>query len=151
MNAVGTSGILKRSVLEDWIQEPCGPSSPNKVLVTSYDVAATGLNFQRANHVVLMESGQDFDVEDQAVGRVNRIGQLFEVKAMRFLDERNLFEVMRKLKNQNSSMLTDADWSGTGSIDWKGLRIEEEDESDLKEDDNADKGGNADSMSVDPQ
>ena len=64
-----------------------------KVIMISLRYGANGLNLTVANHVFLMEPQWNPMVEDQALDRVHRIGQIKEVTTVRYIVENTLEEV----------------------------------------------------------
>ena len=60
-------------------------SSTCRILLTSLGAGGEGLNLTCATHVILMEPYWNCAVEQQAIDRVHRIGQLFPVHVLRLI------------------------------------------------------------------
>jgi hypothetical protein len=60
----------RKKALEDFQQDP-----PTTVFLLSMRAGAVGVNLTQANHVILMEPCLNLALEDQAIGRVHRMGQ----------------------------------------------------------------------------
>ncbi|KAI0111477.1 hypothetical protein F4814DRAFT_450154 [Daldinia grandis] len=97
-------GYGRREMVEDLMSD-CTEDSPNKIIVTTYRIAGTALNMQRANYCVLMEPACDPSAERQAAARVNRRGQRMKPVVVRLYDERNLPETLKRARHQNQGSL----------------------------------------------
>ena len=67
-------GVIERDRQAAWFLEEDGPQ-----IVISSAIGAEGRNFQVARHLVLLDLPLSADRLEQAIGRVDRIGQGFEV------------------------------------------------------------------------
>lgn len=56
-----------------------------RVLVATLKTGSVGLNLQSASRVFFMDPWWNPAIEDQAIGRVHRIGQRREVEAVKFI------------------------------------------------------------------
>lgn len=82
------------------------------VLLLSMKQGGKGLTLNEANHVILCEPGLDPAAEMQAIGRVDRIGQLRETFVHRFVTVGSVEEQVKSLSRSK--------WSGGKSA---GLRV----------------------------
>ncbi|NRG98429.1 SWF/SNF helicase family protein [Streptococcus suis] len=78
---------------------------PNQtVLLSQIDAGGVGLNIQSANIVIICEPQWKPSTEQQAIGRVYRMGQLKNVIVYRLLTEESIDESMEQLLNQKSDV-----------------------------------------------
>ena len=68
----------RRKALQDFQNDP-----PTTVFLLSMRSGAVGINLTQANHVVVLEPCLNKALEDQAIGRVHRMGQRREVQVYR--------------------------------------------------------------------
>lgn len=54
-----------------------------QVLLMPLDVASAGLNLTEANHVLLVEPIPNLATEQQAIGRIHRLGHRFNAQILR--------------------------------------------------------------------
>ena len=71
-----------------------------RVILISLRAGGEGLNLQNANHVLLCDPWWNPAVEMQAVQRAHRIGQLKEVKAVKFVTKNSVEERMTHLQHK---------------------------------------------------
>jgi len=74
-------------------QQKGGP----RVFLISLKAGGTGLNLTRANNIILMDPWWNPSTEDQAIDRVNRIGQTRPVQVTRFIVKDSIEEQILKL------------------------------------------------------
>ncbi len=70
-----------------------GESRTARVLLMSIGTGAVGLNLAAANCVHIIEPQWNPSVEDQAIGRAVRLGQVRTVKIFRYITERSVEKV----------------------------------------------------------
>ncbi|KAK7721009.1 hypothetical protein SLS64_001302 [Diaporthe eres] len=81
-----------------------------KVLMMSMKTGSESLNLTPANRVIISDMWYNASVEEQAFGRVNRIGQRKETHCVRFLAEGTIDEPMNELqqtKKQQQSAIAE--------------------------------------------
>ncbi|KAI1404492.1 hypothetical protein F4819DRAFT_504252 [Hypoxylon fuscum] len=100
-------GVEQRAAQLQRVQEPCRPSTPNKIVISTFGLAGKGYNLQRANRVILTEIPNSLEVQRQATGRVDRQGQTLTPILVQLYDGRNLAEVVRHRRNANRGNLTE--------------------------------------------
>ena len=77
-----------------------------RIVLLSSENAASGLNLQEANHIILFDTmnkniNKTKIIEDQAIGRSVRIGQKNEVKITRLIMENTIeYDYFLKFKNK---------------------------------------------------
>lgn len=76
----------------------CIDNSPNKILVTTYRICGTALNIQRVNYYILIELARNVKEEAQVAARVNCRGQSIKPVTVRFYDECNLPETLKRAR-----------------------------------------------------
>ncbi|KAI1914070.1 DNA helicase rad5 [Ophidiomyces ophidiicola] len=74
-------------------------SNPN-VLLISLRAGGVGLNLTTANYVYMMDPWWSFAVEAQAIDRVHRMGQLKDVKVIRFVVKNSIEERMLRVQER---------------------------------------------------
>lgn len=79
------------------------PNSPT-VLLASLKAAGTGINLTAASRVYLVEPWWNPAVEEQAMDRVHRIGQLEEVKVVRLIVKDSIEERILELQARKKKL-----------------------------------------------
>ncbi|KAI1839299.1 hypothetical protein JX266_014490, partial [Neoarthrinium moseri] len=91
-----------------------------KVMLISLHAGNCGLNLSAASHVILMDPCWNPFVEDQATGRVHRIGQTQEVQVHRILAEGTvedrIVEFQQRKRAQVNVALDEAAAQSTGEL-----------------------------------
>jgi DNA repair protein RAD16 len=85
-----------------------------KVILISLKAGGEGLNLQVANHVFLLDPWWNPACELQAIQRAHRIGQLREVKAVRFITKNTIEEKILALQ-EKKQLVFDASIDGSGA------------------------------------
>ena len=75
-----------------------------KVLLCSLRAAGVGLNLTRANRAFMMDLWWNPSVEDQAMDRVHRIGQLRPVEIIKFYCRNTVDERMLRLRQKRGEL-----------------------------------------------
>lgn len=88
--------------------------SNSDILLASLKCMSAGLNLVHASHVVILDLWWNPYIEDQAIGRVHRIGQTKEVYVTRFIMVDTVEEKILMLQNQKREMVEDAMGTGAG-------------------------------------
>ncbi|XP_072019140.1 transcription termination factor 2-like isoform X2 [Amphiura filiformis] len=97
----GNVPAKKRSeVVEDFNSNPSGP----EVMLVSLRTAGVGLNLVGGNHLFLLDMHWNPALEDQACGRVYRMGQTKEVHIHKFVCEDTIEERILSLKKRKSQI-----------------------------------------------
>lgn len=97
----GSTSLKDRTKVIEQFQK----DSTMKIFLVSLKTAGVGLNLVAANKVFLMDPWWNPGVEDQAIERVHRIGQLREVEVVRFIMDRSIEMRMMEL-NTNKKQLS---------------------------------------------
>ncbi|KAI1844886.1 hypothetical protein JX266_008902 [Neoarthrinium moseri] len=109
--AAGTRRSAKSNHCRNWcmkeINKPSEPGSKPRVLLLTYVLGAVGLNLQGANRVILCETPPRTADFDQAIGRVQRMGQAKEPKVVYLTDTKNIFELQRRIRIRTKKALRD--------------------------------------------
>merc|ERR1719482_2408654 len=84
-----------------------------RVILISLKAGGEGLNLQVANHVFLLDPWWNPACELQAIQRAHRIGQLREVKAVRFVTKNTIEEKIVALEKKQ--LVFDASIDGSGA------------------------------------
>jgi SNF2 family DNA or RNA helicase len=66
-------------------------------LIVSIRAGATGLNLANANNVMICDPWWNPSHEDQAIGRVHRIGQTQDVNVYKFIMKKSIEEKIEKM------------------------------------------------------
>ncbi|KAI1291234.1 hypothetical protein F5Y03DRAFT_388584 [Xylaria venustula] len=93
----GTVGIK----ILDNLNSPYNQSSPNKIIISTYQICGVALNLQRANYCIMMEPAGSTEAERQAAARVNRRGQESRPVTAMLYDEHNFAESLRLSRRAN--------------------------------------------------
>ncbi|KAI0163853.1 hypothetical protein GGR57DRAFT_268005 [Xylariaceae sp. FL1272] len=109
------NGYGRNQIVDD-INSPCDPSSPNKIIISTYRICGVALNLQRANYCVMMEPAGTTDAERQAAARVNRRGQEMRTVTVMLYDEHNFAESVRLSRRVNHEEMLS--WKERG-IPWE--------------------------------
>jgi len=90
-----------------------------KVFFLSTKVADVGINLTTADTIVFLEPGMEKTVEQQAIGRVKRIGQTNDIKIYRILTydgmEGKMYDIMREYNHQIRHIMNSGFSSATQS------------------------------------
>lgn len=97
------SGAISPAQRQKTIDE-FGKDPNQTVLLSQIDAGGVGLNIQSANIVIICEPQWKPSTEQQAIGRVYRMGQLKKVIVYRLLTEESIDESMEQLLNQKSDV-----------------------------------------------
>lgn len=82
-------------------------SDPNvTVILISLKAGATGLNLTAARHVFLIDPWWNPAIEDQAIERVHRIGQLYHVNVIRFICRKTIEERILQLNEKKKALIS---------------------------------------------
>jgi superfamily II DNA or RNA helicase len=82
-------------------------SSGHRVLVSQIEAGGTGLNIQAASVVVLCEPQWKPSIEDQAIARAHRMGQVRPVQVHRLLTSPGVDERMRQVIEMKARLIDD--------------------------------------------
>nr|CAB3458767.1 unnamed protein product [Digitaria exilis] len=100
-----------------------GPDSPT-VLLASLKAAGAGVNLTAASTVYLLDPWWNPGVEEQAMGRVHRIGQKKEVKVVRLIVKDSIEERILSLQEKKKRLISSA-FGKKGGKDDKEMRVED--------------------------
>lgn len=75
-----------------------------KVLLMSLKTGGVGLNLTCASHAFMMDPWWSPSMEDQAIDRIHRIGQMNQVKVTRFIVENSIEEKMLKIQERKRTI-----------------------------------------------
>lgn len=75
-----------------------------KILLLSLKAGGVGLNLTCASHAFLMDPWWSPSMEDQAIDRIHRIGQLNQVKVVRFIIEDSIEEKMLRIQERKRTI-----------------------------------------------
>jgi DNA repair protein RAD5 len=75
-----------------------------RVLLVSVKVGGVGLNLTSASVVVMMEPWWNPAIEDQAIQRVNRMGQTREMKVFKLVTEDSIEERICQIREQKREL-----------------------------------------------
>jgi SNF2 family DNA or RNA helicase len=98
-----TGGTENRGALVDDFQNHAGPG----VFLISLKAGGAGLNLTAASYVVLFDPWWNPAVENQAIDRTHRIGQVRKVMAYRLLIKDSVEEKIRSLQKQKGALAQD--------------------------------------------
>ncbi|KPI89056.1 hypothetical protein ABL78_1869 [Leptomonas seymouri] len=91
----GASTLAQRQRVMQALQQPgCASPVPHRILFVTSRSANAGLNLTFANHVIFLEPNVNPAMEQQAVGRVHRFGQLKQVTVHHLYAPRTIEEVI---------------------------------------------------------
>ena len=91
----GSTSQKKRALeLDRFLHEP------DNVLFLSMRSGACGINLNNATDVVLVEPAVNEALEDQAIGRVNRMGQLLDVHVHRLVLQNTIEEKIVRIRRR---------------------------------------------------
>lgn len=108
-----------RSSAFESFNSPCQPGDRNKVLVGTYRLISTMLNFQRASSAVLMDVPTTVQGQ-QARDRIHRRGQPLTALITEMWYENHIFEATRWKKNRGQQLMDEIDWQNFQSADEPG-------------------------------
>lgn len=98
----GRLNLKERSaVLEDFAIKDF---ETQKVLLMSLKTGGVGLNLTCASNAFMMDPWWSPSMEDQAIDRIHRIGQLNQVKVTRFIVENSIEEKMLKIQERKRTI-----------------------------------------------
>ncbi|KAK9793444.1 hypothetical protein WJX73_004156 [Symbiochloris irregularis] len=86
-------------------QSGLGGARPIQTLLLLVKQGGNGLNLTEAQHVVMVEPLLDPAVEQQAVGRVHRIGQTHPTQVHRFVIESSIEESVRQISSERAAVM----------------------------------------------
>jgi SNF2 family DNA or RNA helicase len=98
-----TGQTEERGAMVDSFQRAEGAS----IFLISLKAGGSGLNLTAASYVVLFDPWWNPAVENQAIDRTHRIGQVNKVIAYRLLVRDTIEEKIRQLQKQKSALATD--------------------------------------------
>ncbi|PIN25016.1 DNA helicase [Handroanthus impetiginosus] len=99
------NGITRANVIKRFgVPAPEGPT----ILLASLRASSAGINLTAASTVYLMEPSWNPGMEEQAMNRVNRIGQKEEVKIVRFIATNTIDERLLQLQERKKMLPTKA-------------------------------------------
>lgn len=75
-----------------------------KVLLMSLKTGGVGLNLTCASHAFMMDPWWSPSMEDQAIDRIHRIGQMNQVKVTRFIVENSIEEKMLRIQERKRTI-----------------------------------------------
>lgn len=78
--------------------------SRQKILLLSLKAGGVGLNLTCASYAFMMDPWWSPSMEDQAIDRIHRIGQINNVKVLRFIIEDSIEEKMLRIQDQKRSI-----------------------------------------------
>lgn len=92
----GASTLAQRQRVMRALQQPGGavPPVPHRILFVTSRSANAGLNLTFANHVIFLEPNLNPAMEQQAVGRVHRFGQLKQVTVHHLYAPRTIEDII---------------------------------------------------------
>ncbi|CAD8076439.1 unnamed protein product [Paramecium primaurelia] len=97
----GAMSVEQRNkVIQSFEQHPAFTA-----LILSLRATSTGLNLTMANHVFLVDPWWNPAIEDQAIGRADRIGQKKQVNVIRFLCANTIEEKINLLHQKKKKMI----------------------------------------------
>merc|ERR1719231_1817968 len=95
-----------------------------QVMLLSLRAGGVGLNLVAAQTVYLMDPWWNPAVEEQAINRVHRIGQCFEVRVKRFLMQHSVEDRILELQRKKSALVKGA-LGGQGAEEAKKMKVED--------------------------
>lgn len=101
------SGDLKRPVDRQNLIDQFTDAPNGAVLLSQIGAGGVGLNIQAANVVILCEPQWKPSTEQQAIGRVYRMGQTKNVNVFRLLSEETVEETILKLLQQKEDIFNE--------------------------------------------
>ncbi|CAG9859723.1 unnamed protein product [Phyllotreta striolata] len=117
----GKVPVPKRQEIIDQINDP---KKPAKILLLSLTAGGVGLNLMGANHLFILDLHWNPQMENQAVDRVYRVGQMKPVFVYKLMAaetiEKGIFDLQKKKLNIADSMLT-----GSKSLDKNKLTLQD--------------------------
>jgi len=84
----------KKAVMEEFMDSSC----PTRVMLLTMGTGGVGLNLQRANRMIILDPTWDPKKEEQAIGRIYRIGQEKDVRIVRLAYLNAVEDAMRMLQ-----------------------------------------------------
>lgn len=100
-----------------------GPGAPT-VLLASLRAAAAGVNLTAASRVYLVEPWWNPALEEQAMGRVHRIGQQQEVRVVRLIVRGSIEERILELQERKKKLASGA-FGSKAPKEQKQMRVED--------------------------
>ncbi|KAK8067490.1 superfamily II DNA/RNA helicase [Apiospora saccharicola] len=118
----------------------CDRGDDNKILVGTYRLISTMINFQRASSAVLMDVPTTVQSQ-QARDRIHRRGQPLTALITEMYYENHIYEATRWRKNQGKELMERIDWTNFQSAEGSGqaagggpaLEVDEDDDVDDEE------------------
>jgi hypothetical protein len=89
-----------------YMQSDCRPDDPVKIMVSTLELMSVGHNIQRANTVIITDVPSTEAEQNQAFGRVNRLGQVMDLGLYQLYDELNGAEEIWRKRLDNRVKLT---------------------------------------------
>jgi len=96
----------ERANYVNYMQQDCNRGDPVKIMVSTLDLMGVGHNIQRVNTVIITDVPSTEAEQNQAFGRVNRLGQTMELGLYQLFDENNIAEEIWRKRLDNRVKLT---------------------------------------------
>lgn len=90
----GMTSAAKNEIVSSYQDDEC----PIRVMMLTMGTGGVGLNLQRANRMIILDPAWDPKKEEQAIGRIYRIGQKREVRVVRLSYVNAVEDAMRSLQ-----------------------------------------------------
>ena len=103
----GMTSSAKQEAVTEFQKEEC----PIRVMMLTMGTGGVGLNLQRANRMIILDPTWDPKKEEQAIGRIYRIGQTRDVRIVRLAYVNAVEDAMRALqakKHEEARMVNHA-------------------------------------------
>jgi len=103
----GLTSSGKDALVKEFQDEEC----PTRVMLLTMGTGGVGLNLQRANRMIILDPTWDPKKEEQAIGRIYRIGQTRDVRIVRLAYVNAVEDAMRALqakKHEEARMVNHA-------------------------------------------
>ena len=103
----------RRAAIVNRMQDP---DTPEKVFLLSLQSDSSGLTLTMANNVFLLEPSTNFALEDQAVHRVHRRGQLKPTTCYRFIMKNSIEEHLVDIQQRSRRLQSDQETHLRGGL-----------------------------------
>lgn len=94
----------RKRVLDDFALDKKTASTKTTVLLLSLKAGGVGLNLTSASRAFMMDPWWSPSVEDQAIDRIHRIGQVENVKVVRFIMKDSIEQKMLKIQERKKQI-----------------------------------------------